>query len=735
MVTQPSARCVRAVVARTRRARLAAGAGVVARMRRGPLVAAAAVMAAALLAPAAAGAAIPPSAARSAAAWTDLPSPSAAKGPAASAARRAVNPRRFRALALDRDALAGALAGAGSTAKPATIALPAPDGRYRRFAVVPTSVMEPGLAAAHPDIATYRGTGIDDRGATVHLDLTPLGFHASVRGPGISWYVDPYYHGEQSVYASYRRADVTEDPHGGLRDRALTAPFSGPAPLGFDAAAAGPAVRLHTYRLALVSDPAYAAFFGAAKVTAAKVVLINRVNQLYEDDLAVHLTLVAGNDRLNFNTTAQMNGPNGPCGSAPCYTSEQAAFCDVPALDQTRTVIGQLIGASNYDVGHLAMGVNGGGVAYLGVVGDDYKAGGCTGLPFPTGDFFAIDYVAHEIGHQFSGNHTFNGCGGGSEETGVEPGSGSSIMAYAGICGTDDLQQHSDPYFSQRTIDEITDYVGFDPYEIDETQTVSLRAFSGSDSFRLTYNGVQSPVIRRGTNYTEAGIAAALRAIPAIGAAAIITVAPWDGLLGEQPDDRGFAVTFGGSRGGVDIAPLTLTSPVGVTGFVGETARGGPIRNAGTVTTTANHAPVVNAPAAFTIPTRTPFSLTGAATDADGDALTYLWEQNDAGTGADLVSNDKRRGPLFRIFGTAADVSFEDSLLIPAPGENTAGSDPTRVFPDLAQIVAGNTNAATGACPAAPEDPPVPQPIVDCFSEFLPTLGLRQRAALPPDRA
>ena len=118
-------------------------------------------------------------------------------------------------------------------------------------------------------------------------------------------------------------------------------------------------------------------------------------------------------------------------------------------------MLGQLIGASNYDVGHIGLGVNGGGVAFLGVVGWDYKGSGCTGLPQPQGDFFAIDYVAHELGHQFAGNHTFNGvqraCSGGNREPGasVEPGSGSSVMAYAGICLQDDLQPHTDPYFSQ----------------------------------------------------------------------------------------------------------------------------------------------------------------------------------------------------------------------------------------------------------------------------------------------
>ena len=162
---------------------------------------------------------------------------------------------------------------------------------------------------------------------------------------------------------------------------------------------------------------------------------------------------------------------------------------------RARFVIGQVIGASNYDIGHLALGQPGGGVANLGVVGRSNKAGGCTGIPTPTGDFYAIDYVAHEMGHQFSGNHPFNGnqlnCSGGnrSAATSVEPGSGTSIMAYAGICSTDDLKQHSDPYFSQRSLQEISTYTSSNQAAINEVQTASLRHFGGGSEVQVVSFG------------------------------------------------------------------------------------------------------------------------------------------------------------------------------------------------------------------------------------------------------
>jgi Ca2+-binding RTX toxin-like protein len=159
-----------------------------------------------------------------------------------------------------------------------------------------------------------------------------------------------------------------------------------------------------------------------------------------------------------------------------------------------------------------------------------------------------------------------------------------------------------------------------------------------------------------------------------------------------------------------------------MTGFVGETTQGGPVENGGsTVTTTGNRAPEVTAPPSRSIPVRTPFRLAGSATDADSDPVTYMWEQNDRGgsSGTTLVSNTKPDGPLFRTFGTAAIVGPADALLSPSPGENAATTDPERVFPDMAQIVAGNTNASSGTCPAATD--PVPPATVDCYSEFLPT--------------
>jgi trimeric autotransporter adhesin len=523
-------------------------------------------------------------------------------------------------------------------------------------------------------------------------------------------------------------ADVVADPYATLGTYTLTASEgkSGATTtyqVVDDKASTNASVgnQLRTYRLALLTDPAYATYFGgSANVTAAKVTLINRVTQIYEYDTSIRLVLIASNDALNLDTAAQFSGANGPCGGTACFPAPSVS-CTGATLTRNRQVIGLLVGASNFDIGHIAVGAGGGGVASLGVVGGNNKAQGCTGLPTPVGDLFAVDYVAHEMGHQFSGNHTFNGtvgsCSGGnrSAANSVEPGSGSSVMAYAGICGTDDLQPHSDPYWSQRSFDEITTYTSGAESNISEVQQAAITGLTtDGQQFVLRYAGSDSAPIVRGVSFTTAGIQTAIQAIAGWPAGGTATVSALT--------DTGFTVTFGGSLAGVNVSQLQfLNCTGGCSGYLGEIAKGGLTARGGTVTATSNLAPAVTVPASFTIPVRTPFALTGSATDTAGDIVTYMWEQNDraAAAGTSLISNTKLDGPLFRQFGVRAEVTAAGTLLYNSPGENAVNTNPTRVFPDLVQILANNTNAETGSCPAASTPPTAAE--IDCFSEFLPT--------------
>jgi len=653
-----------------------------------------------------------------------------------------VRPVRYRAFEVDVAAMADRLAAASPGARTARVDLPAPDGTPRTVEVVEDSVLQAGLQAAHPEIRTYAGHVVGDPSSTVRLSVTPVGLHASVRGPRGAWSVDPVLAERgATTHVVYDRAalgdhDDLERVAEGLIEAATQGRASGlPAAAR---TAPGALVQRRTFRLALVTDPAYARYFGTDGqpadpeiVLAEKAVLMNRVNQIYNDDLAIHMVLVDGSEALNLDTAAKATGADGPCGASACFDAAdldpETGGCTGALLDRMQFVAGQIIGADRYDVGHLMLGINGGGVAYLSAVGGADKAGGCTGLPFPTGDFMAIDYVAHELGHQFAGNHTFNGtqgaCSGGNRNggTSVEPGSGSSVMAYAGICDTDDLQPHTDPAFSQRTIDEVTAHVTDSPRVYDEVQTISMTGFDQVDELTFHYPGAEPITI--GTSFLEynsLNISSTVHQLTGFRP----TVVGYDAALPPVSAD-GFTLQFNVSAGrGVDVARVTVTGDApGFTATTGVQVQGGPGTNQGfLVEETTNHAPTVTAPADRTIPLRTPFELTGSASDVDGDALTYLWEQNDTGgtTGSALTSSSTTAGPLFRVFGTAADVSREESLTYGSPDLNLATDDPSRSFPDLAQVLSGNTNAATGSCPAATGEELAPE-VVECYSERLPT--------------
>ena len=661
---------------------------------------------------------------------------------------RLLNPARYRAFELDAVALDARLARAprqgARRAAPATITVPAPSGELIEFAVTQSPVLEDGLAAAHPEIATYAGTAVGF-GDSIRIDVSPTGFHASVRGDHGAWFVDPAFRDADGAYLSYLGRSLPE-PEQQLVEPELDAETQadvveagrvGEGPDGL--------VRQRTYRLALLTDPAYAEYFAPGKndgahdaesnaaVLAAKTTLMNRVNHIYGDDFGVTMLLVDGTDKLNLNTYAKATAGNGPCGVPSCYTTAQldpAATstngCTSSILTRTRLVIGQLIGARNFDIGHIGLGIPGGGIASLGVVGGNNKAQGCTGLPFPTGDFYAIDYVAHEMGHQFGGNHTFNGtqvnCSGAnrSSSTSVEPGSGSSVMGYAGICGSDDLQDHTDPFFSQRSQTEMGAYITSTLNNVNEVQSFGLVGFDGVDSFQLKFGDELTPVIARGSNYSASGVKLAIESVTGVGTATV------SGYLGNSFSDLGFSVTYGLTQAGVDVVNPTLVPVAGeFTSLLSDIAKGGSATNGGgTVVESGNHNPAVTAPAGKFIPLRTPFTLTGSATDSDGDDLVYLWEQNDRGgvAGTALTSQNKLNGPLFRVFGTYAAVSLADSLEYGSPGQNLADGNPSRTFPDMAQVLADETNAETGTCPSSnPTDTLPDGPELRCLSEFLPT--------------
>lgn len=321
------------------------------------------------------------------------------------------------------------------------IEIPMPDNTTQKFRIVEAPIMTPELQKQTP-VRTYAGYGVDDRSATIRLDLGPNGFHGYVYSGEGDVVIEPLDRGDQNHLLVYYKRD-------NLQPRLFTCETVGSddfAPMvnkgSFNIHPVSST--LYTYRLAMNADFEYYQFWGSnlTNATNGLITSVNRVVGVYEKDFSISMTLVY---RKIWTT------------SADPYTNNNGSTM----LGQNQTETDASVGSANYDIGHV-FSTGGGGVAGLKVVGvGGQKAKGVTGSGTPTGDGFDIDYVAHEMGHQYGGNHTFNSvssnCGGGNRTASAayEPGSGTTIMAYAGICAPEDVQPHSDAYFHVKSFDEI----------------------------------------------------------------------------------------------------------------------------------------------------------------------------------------------------------------------------------------------------------------------------------------
>jgi len=399
----------------------------------------------------------------------------------------------YRATQVEMNALENVLARApmeGSSAMGAELFLPLPRGGHVRVAVYESPVMAPELAARHPQIKTYKVHGMDDPAITGRVDLTPRGFHGLLSTPEGQIYIEPEQSYNKEAYPqAYRSLAKADHPRSG-------APFQchvenhnhEPDPLVYLKDEPAPAARslggtYRTFRLALAATVEYVAAVSsgtpsASEASAAMTTAVNRLNEVLEKELSIKLELVANNDDLISMDSSDY--------------SNNSAFA---LLSEVKTNINAIIGPANYDIGHI-FSTGGGGLAQLGVVCGDSKARGVTGRANPVGDPFVIDYVAHEMGHQFDATHTFNAsqssCSGNrTSTTAYEPGSGSTIMAYAGICSPQNLQSNSDAYYHGASLNQLRDF-------IDELDVSS--SCGGADS--QTSTGNSAPTVDAGSDYT-----------------------------------------------------------------------------------------------------------------------------------------------------------------------------------------------------------------------------------------
>ncbi len=491
--------------------------------------------------------------------------------------RRASDSSKYLVYRLNKSALKNVLAQSplefsdAARQKEVILEIPTPDGGTARFRLEESPVFASQVAAQFPTWKTFSGQGIDDPTATARFDLNANGFHGYVVGMRGTFLIDPYSLTDRNNYIVYYKGDLNQNREpfscnigGRETNRADLSAMTAPAVFSNG-------TQLRTFKLAVSASRQYTNFFGSqANALAAIQTTVNRMIVVYRRELATTFTIVS--DIRSVFTDANNGG----------FTNNSNAD-----TDRNQVVLDMIYGNANYDIGHvLSMTPNPDGLAASPSLCDPTgKAQGFTGAPTPQGDGFDVDYVAHEIGHQFSMSHTFNNdfdgsCNTRSATSAYEPGSGVTIMGYGGICAPRNLSANSIEYFNLRSFDQALNYL----------QTT----------------------------------------IPA-----------------QYP-------------------------------------------TCGTVTATGNTAPTVAAGGTFNIPKQTPFTLTASATDPNGNALTYLWEEFDLGvatrsTGAVDTDEDGMARPIFRAYNPT--------------------TSPSRTFPSLSYILNNaNTPPATytGTLPFAP---------------------------------
>lgn len=425
------------------------------------------------------------------------------------------------------------------------LSIPNAEGVLERYSVYENSSFDPALAAKYPEIKSYVGIGIDNPTATAYFSVSPLGFKSMVLAPDKSAvFIEPISK-DLGTYTVYRKSDKKQSLtpfECSVIDEAIPQVEGATARPNADDAV------LRTFRLAMSCTGEYTTYFGGTKALALAAInnSITRCNGVFEKDFGARLIIIANTDAVIYT-----NASTDPYSAAASMSQWNS---------QLQSTLTSVIGEANYDIGHLFGATGGGGNA--GCIGcicvNGSKGSGITSPAdgIPSGDNFDIDYVAHEIGHQMGANHTFTHS---NEGTGVqmEPGSGSTIMGYAGITSLD-IQPHSDAYFHAVSIQQVTNNI--------KAKTCS-----------------------------------------------------------------------------VNIA-------------------------------TGNAVPTASAGLDYTIPKSTPFMLTATGSDANGDALTYNWEEMDNQTTSAAPSATKTTGVNFRSYNST--------------------TSPTRYFPRMATLLVGGTTTA-----------------------------------------
>lgn len=342
----------------------------------------------------------------------------------------------------------------GKTSKESTseITVPNSNGVLERFKVWESSNFEPELQAKYPEIRAYEGSGLDDKSAKIHFSVSPIGLQTMVfRADKATEFIEE----NPDDKTQYVLSTSTSGNNSGRLVCKTINSFSDKSSTAKTAETASNTKIFKTMRLALSCTAEYTTFFGGTKAgaLAGMNATLTRVNGVFNKDLAVKVVLIANNDAVIYTDTQADPYSNPKEGADGAWNQE------------VQTTLTNVIGNANYDIGHLFGASGGGGNA--GCIGcvctnpttnNPLAKGSAYTSPSdgrPQGDTFDIDFVAHEMGHQLGANHTFSYDAAERTSVNVEPGSGSTIMAYAGVTEDYDVQNSSDDYFAYVSISQI----------------------------------------------------------------------------------------------------------------------------------------------------------------------------------------------------------------------------------------------------------------------------------------